>query len=128
MKYFKAPLKFLNLLSYDGTLSLSNLAVWICIARIGFSTDSISPTEMGAFITVMVNYLHKRRETRRVVEKIEAQPLPEVESVNNKVESLSLDLSLMRSSIQPMIEKMEAQTEEARKAISELNLAKGFKR
>lgn len=55
----KQVLTFLNLLDNGGNLSITNVAVLICLYKIAASAQ-FSGTEVGALIATLMNYAHKR--------------------------------------------------------------------
>jgi len=55
----KRILSFLNLLDNDGNLSISNIAVIVCVTKIAIAPH-FSITEVGALLVSLLNYAHKR--------------------------------------------------------------------
>lgn len=55
----KKVLTFLNLLDATGNLSISNVAVCVCIAKLAMA-HPFSLTEVGALLVSLLNYAHKR--------------------------------------------------------------------
>ena len=55
----KRVLTFLNLLDNGGNLSITNIAVLICLYKIAASAQ-FSGTEVGALVATLLNYAHKR--------------------------------------------------------------------
>lgn len=55
----KRLLTFLNLLDNSGNLSITNVAVIICLVKIAMASQ-FSGTEVGALIATLLNYSHKR--------------------------------------------------------------------
>ena len=52
-------LKFLNVVGYDGNLSLTNLAVFICLYKL-LSSAQLSSCDVAALLAAIANYCHKR--------------------------------------------------------------------
>lgn len=55
----KRLLTFLNLLDNSGNLSITNVAVIICLVKIAMASQ-FSGTEVGALVATLLNYSHKR--------------------------------------------------------------------
>jgi hypothetical protein len=55
----KRCLTFLNLLDHDCNLSITNVAVIICLVKIAMAAQ-FSGTEVGALVATLINYGHKR--------------------------------------------------------------------
>lgn len=55
----KRFLTFLNLLDVAGNLSITNVAVIVCITKMAMSAQ-MNGTEVGALIATLLNYAHKR--------------------------------------------------------------------
>lgn len=52
-------LNFFSLLDEAGNLSITNLAVIVCVTKIATAPE-FSMAEMGALIATLLNYIHKR--------------------------------------------------------------------
>lgn len=52
-------LKFLSLLDNEGNLSISNIAVIVCVTKLAIAPH-FSVTEVGALMVSLLNYAHKR--------------------------------------------------------------------
>lgn len=52
-------LKFLNLTDDSGSLSITNVAVIVCVVKIAIAPQ-FSITEVGALMVSLLNYMHKR--------------------------------------------------------------------
>ena len=52
-------LTFLNLLDNGGNLSLTNIAVIICLVKLAMSAQ-LSSTDVAALLAAIANYCHKR--------------------------------------------------------------------
>lgn len=61
---FKKVLKFLSLLDRGGNLSITNIAVIVCITKIAIS-PTFTITEVGALMLSLLNYAHKRKESNK---------------------------------------------------------------
>lgn len=55
----KKLLAFLNLLDNAGNLSISNIAVIVCLVKMALSAQ-LSGCDLGALLGVLLNYGHKR--------------------------------------------------------------------
>lgn len=55
----KRILTFLNLLDNGGNLSITNIAVLLCLYKIAVAAQ-FSGTEVGALVATLLNYAHKR--------------------------------------------------------------------
>ena len=55
----KKVLTFLNLLDASGNLSISNVAVCVCIAKLALA-HPFQLSELGALMMSLLNYGHKR--------------------------------------------------------------------
>lgn len=55
----KRALLFLNMLDSGGNLSITNLAVIVCVVKMAISAQ-MSGMEVGALMTTLLNYAHKR--------------------------------------------------------------------
>lgn len=56
---FLRVLQFFNLLDNDKNLSISNVAVIVCVTKIAIAPE-FSITEVGALLVSLLNYAHKR--------------------------------------------------------------------
>lgn len=61
---FKRLLKFLNLTDRQGNLSITNIAVIVCITKIAIA-PTFTITEVGALMLSLFNYAHKRSEANK---------------------------------------------------------------
>lgn len=52
-------LKFLNLLDNGGNLSITNVAVIVCVVKMALAAQ-MSGCDLGALMAVVANYAHKR--------------------------------------------------------------------
>lgn len=52
-------LTFLNLLDSDGNLSITNVAVIVCVTKLAIAPE-FSIAEVGALLCSLLNYSHKR--------------------------------------------------------------------
>lgn len=52
-------LSFLNLLDDSGNLSITNIAVIVCVVKMATSAQ-FSGAEVGALMATLLNYIHKR--------------------------------------------------------------------
>jgi hypothetical protein len=52
-------LSFLNLLDDAGNLSITNIAVIVCLVKIAMAAQ-FTGTEVGALVATLLNYSHKR--------------------------------------------------------------------
>jgi hypothetical protein len=50
---------FLNLLDNEGNLSITNIAVIVCITKMAFAKQ-MNGCDLGALLAVVANYAHKR--------------------------------------------------------------------
>jgi hypothetical protein len=64
---FKRLLKFLSLVDRSGNLSITNIAVIVCITKIAIA-PTFTVTEVGALMLSLFNYAHKRIESNKVKE------------------------------------------------------------
>lgn len=55
----KRVLAFLNLLDSEGNLSITNVAVLVCVSKMALSAQ-FSGGEVGALVATLLNYAHKR--------------------------------------------------------------------
>lgn len=55
----KSFLSFLNLTDTSGNLSITNIAVIVCVVKIALAPQ-FSITEVGALLVSLLNYAHKR--------------------------------------------------------------------
>lgn len=78
-------LKKLSLLSYEGQLSLTSVALYVCLGKLVFTKE---PTlvELGALILALANYAHKRAVNSKVqvmeaeVERAEAVDMAQLKA------------------------------------------------
>lgn len=56
---FLRILKFFNLLDSQDNLSVTNIAVIVCVTKIAIAPQ-FSITEVGALMVTLLNYAHKR--------------------------------------------------------------------
>lgn len=86
MNYIKKALKFLNLVDRSGNLSITNIAVIVCITKIAMAPE-FSMAEIGALLVSLMNYAHKRVETAKLDKS---------------------DLSIMEEKIRDVVEKLKS--------------------
>ena len=55
----KQALTFLSLVGEDGALSITNIAVIVCVVKIAIA-PTFSITEVGALMVSLLNYAHRR--------------------------------------------------------------------
>ena len=85
MAVLEKVVNFLNLTDAAGKLSITNLAVLICLVKLAIS-PSASITEAGALLAALVNYGHKRA--------INATPEPaDTSAIDSKVEEIQATVS-----------------------------------
>lgn len=77
--------QFLNLLDASGKLSITNLAVLICLVKLAVS-PSASITEAGALLVALGNYAHKRATNA-------APEQPDTSAIESKVEEIQATVS-----------------------------------
>lgn len=85
MAVLEKIVNFLNLTDAAGKLSITNLAVLICLVKLAIS-PSASITEAGALLVALGNYAHKRA--------INAIPEPtDTSAIDSKVEEIQATVS-----------------------------------
>ncbi len=52
-------LRFFNLIDNDGNLSITNVAVIVCITKMALASQ-FSGMDVGALLATLLNYAHKR--------------------------------------------------------------------
>lgn len=122
MYWINKVVRFINITDHEGQLSITNLAVYICVAKVAIS-PTLAPEEIGALIAVLLNYSHKRRETRKAIE------LEKDLEKDNEVVHLKDDIHLMKEDIAAInnnYASVAKASEEARKMMSEVHMAKAF--
>jgi hypothetical protein len=84
---------FLNLIDSQGRLSVTNLAVLVCLIKLSF-TSGASITEMGTLLAALANYAHKRavNATPPIVDTSALES--KVEDIRAEVNSLTLKAGL----------------------------------
>ncbi len=105
--------KRLSLQERNGNLSLTNLAVAVCIVKIAIA-PVISIPEIGALLLSLLNYGHKRYEANKVI-KAELDRQVMVDSEQSK------SLSEQAKALEELSSKVEAQAkviEEAKSALT----------
>lgn len=81
---------FLNLLDAQGKLSITNVAVIVCLLKLAFA-PAASITEAGTLLVALANYAHKRY-TSATPEPAEADP--ELQKQLNEMQSTVSNLAL----------------------------------
>lgn len=82
----KALLEKLSLVSYDGQLSLTNIALYVCLGKLLFTKE---PTlvELGALILALANYAHKRQVNSKAhAQELEVERAEAVDMTQLKAE------------------------------------------
>lgn len=108
-------LKFLNLLSYDKKLSITNLALYTILVKV-----AISPLDWSSALTlfcVCLNYSHKRH-----IDSNKSNST--LETTTNAINLLSEEVKQVKSAH----ESVEKLATEAKKLMSNQNLSNGFQR
>lgn len=85
-------LTFLNLLDFEGRLSLTNVAFFVLLVRVTFFPHVTFPEIAALFISVL-NYAHKRFEQAKTPNQtdVDLQPLvEEIEKLKDRVGTLQL--------------------------------------
>lgn len=116
-KFLLDGLRFLGLLDRFNKLSLTNLAVWICVVKIALSPDA-SLVELGALMIALANYAHKRHENAKAES-----------SVVVPAGVVPVDLSPLQSQLDALKadhESIQKMAEETKKLLSNSNLAAAF--
>lgn len=81
---------FLNLLDAQGKLSITNVAVIVCLLKLAFA-PAASITEAGTLLVALANYAHKRY-TNATPEPTEVDP--ELQKQLNEMQSTVSNLAL----------------------------------
>jgi len=118
-----ALLSSLNLLERGNKkLSISNIAVIVCIVKIAVSSN-VSVVEIGALLLSLLNYAHKRTENNKII-KNDQEKLPDSSNVLAQVEEL-------RAKLEQQSKELEIQgkvVEDAKSLITGTKLANSQKR
>lgn len=81
---------FMSLLDAQGKLSITNVAVIVCLLKLAFA-PAASITEAGTLLVALANYAHKRY-TNAIPEPAEADP--ELQKQLNEMQSTVSNLAL----------------------------------
>lgn len=86
----KRALEFLRLVDpHDGQLSLSNIAVWVVLAKVALIRDA-GMVDVGALLVAMLNYAYKRRVNSIVEAGPDASPVDaKVAEVEARLEDIA---------------------------------------
>lgn len=93
-------LSFLSLLDSEGRLSITNLAMYVCLAKLAIA-PSASVVDLGALLLSFANYLHKRQTVANtpaevVPSEINPELGKEVEELKSKVNGLLIRAGMGR--------------------------------
>lgn len=91
-------LNFLSLLDKDNNISITNVAVIIMVTKLMF-IPTFTLAEVSAFVIVMLNYGHKRRENAKAASnnKVATDDVStKLEDLESKVGALLLSSGLRR--------------------------------
>lgn len=116
MKKVKDFINFLNLLDRGGKLSLTNLAVVICLFKIALA-PAFSLADMGVLLLTLLNYAHKRTESYKV-----AKEQAKVVAPNEDVESLKAQMQELKT----LHDTVSRQAEETKNLLAGGKLAAGM--
>jgi len=112
-----------NLLERSGKLSLTNLAVMVCVVKIAVA-PVISIPEIGALLLSLLNYGHKRYESNKAAKaELIAQAAKDTEQ--------SKEIKANQEAIKQLTEQVQAQAkvvEEAKSIMTAQKLQAGIKR
>lgn len=125
MRLFKRLAKFLNLLDRGGNLSISNVAVIICITKMAIAPQ-VSIVDAGALLISLLNYGHKRAESNKVEKTNKEQELSTLKETLEKVVEVQNKITSDMSEIKANSHKLQDITEQAQKLVSNSNLAAAF--
>lgn len=68
-KIFCKVLRFFNLVDRSCNLSISNIAVIVCITKIAMAKE-FTITEVGALMVTLMNYMHKRNAYNKAQQQV----------------------------------------------------------
>lgn len=110
--------KRLSLTERNGNLSLTNLAVAVCIVKIAIAPQ-ISIPEIGALLLSLLNYGHKRYESNKVIKaELEAQA-----KVDAEQHELIKNQSDVLKDLQSKVADQQKVLDEAKQALTAQKLA-----
>lgn len=96
-------LSFLNLLDFEGKLSITNVAVIVVLIKLAIS-PSASITEAGLLLVTLANYAHKRSVNQSNQVSVEDPMKPQIDEMAKKIEDMTSTVSAL--SMQSGIKKM----------------------
>lgn len=126
----KNILRFFNLLDRSNHLSITNVAVIVCVTKMAIAPQ-VSIVDAGALLISLLNYGHKRMEANKA-SKEEAQSavqaeFQEIKSAMTKVVDVQNKITQDVSQMKATSELVEKQAQETKKLLSNSNLAQAFK-
>lgn len=143
-KFLCKTLRFFNLVDRSCNLSITNIAVIVCVAKIAIA-PTFSIAEVGALLISLVNYGHKRTESAKA-EKADKEIAAKVIAVQaaTSVNEVDARVSEIKSAVEKVVEVQNKITtdmatirtshdsvakiaEEAKKIMSQNNLASAMK-
>lgn len=134
--FFKPILQFLNVVDRKGNLSITNVAVIIVVTKIAIA-QSVGITEAGALLITLLNYGHKRQEDAKAAKlekeaviaqdkKAEDVKMEDLKSTIEKVVEVQNKITQDMVVIKSTHESVAKTAEEAKKLLSQTNLAAAF--
>lgn len=124
-QYAREALSFLSLLDKDGKLSITNIAVVICVTKIAYVADP-SIVDTGALLITLMNYSHKRLESNKASSKTKQDEFIGIQDTLAKVVEVQNKITQDMIEIKAGSDKLQTVTDQAQKLVSNSNLAAAF--
>lgn len=85
-------LKWLNLLDFEGKLSITNVAVYIALVKLA-TAPTVNTTEAGALLIALANYSYKKH----LISKQESQSASEKEDISKTIADVKAEVAQVKS-------------------------------
>ena len=115
----KGILKFFNLLDRNNRLSISNVAVIVCVVKVAVAPQ-VSIVDAGALLVTLLNYSHKRSEANKAAK--DEQALEQANTAQKGVDELKVEIE----SLKELHDTISKQADDTRKALNNANITAAF--
>ncbi len=121
-------LKFLNMLEARyNKISLSNLAVIVCIVKVAIA-PAASIVDLSALLLALLNYGHKRYESNKSAANTSEASVAELRTAMERVVGVQNNLTTDIATFKRTFDDVAKTAEESKKLLSTSTLASAFKR
>lgn len=123
----KNVLKFFNLLDRGNKLSITNVAVIVCVTKMAIAPQ-VTIVDAGMLLISLLNYSHKRSESNKAAMKDQQDDLASFKEAVTKVVEVQNTITQDMVNVKQVAETISKQAEETKSVLSKLNLGQAFSR